>query len=308
MTQQDNRFIVGLEEAIRIDKYLSNQLQHLTRSKIKGFIQSGYVSVDGVIETKASTKIKTGSEVRILIPENEIEDVIPENLSLDIIFEDDNVIVLNKPAGMVVHPGAGNLSGTLVNGLVSYYPPIRKVGEADRPGVVHRLDKDTSGVLMFAKTDIAYKWLVNQFKSRSVEKKYIALVDGHPPTKNGRIEAPILRDPHHRTRMAVGMKGQGKPAVSEYFELQRFEKHSLLEVHLITGRTHQIRVHMKYIGVPVAGDTLYGRRQSSIDLHRNFLHAKTLSVKLPGNRIPTTFEAPLPEELQLVVNTLKNEA
>ena len=308
MTQQDNRFIVGLEEAIRIDKYLSNQLQHLTRSKIKGFIQSGYVSVDGVIETKASTKIKAGSEVRILIPENEIEDVIPENLSLDIIFEDDNVIVLNKPAGMVVHPGAGNFSGTLVNGLVSYYPPIRMVGEADRPGVVHRLDKDTSGVLMFAKTDIAYKWLVNQFKSRSVEKKYIALVDGHPPTKNGRIEAPILRDPHHRTRMAVGMKGQGKPAVSEYFELQRFEKHSLLEVHLITGRTHQIRVHMKYIGVPVAGDTLYGRRQSSIDLHRNFLHAKTLSVKLPGNRIPTTFEAPLPEELQMVVNTLKNEA
>ncbi len=307
MTQQEHRFIVGGEEGSRIDKYLSSQLPNLTRTKIKGFIQSGYVSVDGVIETKASTKIKAGSDVQILITENDREGLIPENLPLNIVYEDDQVIVLNKPAGMVVHPGAGNLSGTLVNGLISYYPPIRTVGEVDRPGVVHRLDKDTSGVLIFAKTEAAYKWLITQFKSRTVDKHYIALVDGHPPTKNGRIEAPILRDPHHRTRMAVGMKGQGKPAVSEYFELQRFINHSLLDIHLITGRTHQIRVHLKYIGVPVAGDTIYGYRHSSVSLNRNFLHAKSLSIKLPGNRIPMTFEAPLPDELQLVLKTLKKE-
>jgi len=307
MTKDEYRFVVGTDDGLRIDKYLANQLPNHTRTKIKGLIESGYVSVDGIFETKASTKIKSGSEICVLIQKNEIEGLVPEKLPLNIIFEDDQVIVLNKTAGMVVHPGAGNLSGTLVNGLLDYFPPIRNVGEADRPGVVHRLDKDTSGALIFAKTENAYKWLVSQFKSRSIDKVYIALVDGHPPTKSGRIEAPILRDKHHRTRMAVGMKGQGKPAVSEYFEIQRYENHSLLEVHLITGRTHQIRVHLKYIDVPVTGDTLYGQRQESVQIKRNFLHAKSLSVKLPGNRIPVTFKAPLPDELETVLQSLKKE-
>lgn len=307
MTNHEYRFTVGEEEGLRIDKFLADQLPNHTRTKIKGFIQSGYVKIDGNIERKASTKIKTGCVVSVMIQEDKLNGLAAENLSLNIIFEDENVIVLNKRAGMVVHPGAGNLTGTLVNGLIAYYPPIRNIGETDRPGVVHRLDKDTSGVLIFAKTESAYKWLVKQFKSRAVNKVYHALVDGHPPTKNGRIEAPIIRDHHHRTRMDVGMKGQGKPAISEYFEIKRFVKHSLLEVHLITGRTHQIRVHLKYIGSPVAGDTIYGHRNASFELKRNFLHAKSLSLKLPGNRVPMMFEAPMPDELQRILQSLNKE-
>ena len=217
------------------------------------------------------------------------------------------MIAVNKPSGMVVHPGAGNSSGTLVNALLAYDPAIRQVGEVDRPGVVHRLDKETSGVVIFARTDKAYKWLVRQFKSRDLDKKYLALVDGHPPTPTGRIEAPITRDTKIRTRMAVGLRGQGKPAVSEYFELERFEAHTFLEVHPITGRTHQIRVHLNYIGVPVVGDTVYGRRHPSIEMDRFFLHAKSLAVRLPGERAPHIFSAPLPESLQLILVNLRNQ-
>jgi len=237
--------------------------------------------------------------------EEDSDMLIPEAIPLDILFEDANVIVINKPADMVVHPGAGNFTGTLVNALLAHYPPMRHVGEADRPGVVHRLDKDTSGVLIFAKTDKAYKWLVKQFKSRDLEKAYLALVDGHPPTPTGRIEAPIERDFHRRTRMAASLRGQGKHAVSEYFELERFEHHSLVEVHPITGRTHQIRVHLSYIGTPVVGDTVYGRRHPSISLDRFFLHAKSLSIKLPGDRAMRTFEAPLPADLQNILVDLR---
>ena len=307
MSQNEYRFIVGQEEVLRIDKYLSDQLPNYSRSKIKGFIQSGNVTVDGMVSKKAGIKIKTGSVVSVLVQDVESDGLSPENLPLNLIYEDDHVIVINKSAGMVVHPGAGNLSGTLVNALLAYYPPIRNVGEADRPGVVHRLDKNTSGALIFAKTDKAYRWLVTQFKSREITKIYIALVDGHPPTPSGRIEAPIERDIHHRTQMAVGMRGQRKPAISEYLELQRFRDHSLLEVHLITGRTHQIRVHLKYIGVPVVGDTIYGHRHPSINLERNFLHAKSLAVKLPSDRVPMTFEAPLPDELNAILLGLEKD-
>ncbi|MEA3327167.1 MAG: RluA family pseudouridine synthase [Chloroflexota bacterium] len=307
MTQNEYRFVVKQEEYLRIDIFLSDQLPNYSRSKIKRFIQSGNVTVDGMVAKKAGTKIKAGSVVGVLTQDDESEGITPENLPLNIIYEDDHVIVLNKTAGMVVHPGAGNPSGTLVNALLAYYPPIRNVGEADRPGVVHRLDKDTSGVLIFAKTDKAYRWLIKQFKTRELQKIYLALVDGHPPTPSGRIEAPIERDIHHRTRMAVGMRGQGKLAISEYFELQRFINHSLLEIHLITGRTHQIRVHLKYIGVPVVGDMLYGHRHPSIKLERNFLHAKSLSVKLPDDRVPKTFEAPLPDELKSILFELEKD-
>jgi 23S rRNA pseudouridine1911/1915/1917 synthase len=194
-----------------------------------------------------------------------------------------------------------------VNALLAYYPPIREVGEADRPGVVHRLDKDTSGVIIFAKTDKAYRWLVKQFKAHEVNKTYLALVDGHPPTPTGRIEAPVERDVRTRTRMAVGLRGQGKPAVSEYFELARFSQHSLLDVHPVTGRTHQIRVHLNYLGTPVAGDTLYGRRNPSIPLERHFLHAKSLTLRLPGDRSARTFDSPLPEDLQAIISGLEKQ-
>ena len=308
MKQTTCQYEVCEDQTGRVDKFLSDQLPDISRSQIKGFIESGNVTLNGVVIDKAGEKAKIGDTITILIMEDDSDGVVPEELPLDIIYEDQNVIVINKEAGLVVHPGAGNFSGTLVNVLLAYYPPIREVGEKERPGVVHRLDKDTSGVVIFAKTDKAYKWLVNQFKKRNTQKAYLALVDGKPPTPTGRIEAPIIRDQKERTRMTVGLQGQGKHAVSEYFTIEEFQKHTYLEVHPITGRTHQIRVHLSYLKVPVVGDTLYGRRHPSIEMDRFFLHAKSLSIRLPGDRVPKMFNADLPEDLQKILDWLrKNE-
>lgn len=300
-------FEVEAETDIRVDKYLAEQLPEISRSQIKRLIESGNVMLDGFVVTKAGTKVNTGSRLEIQVDLGQDDGLVPEDISLNILYEDEQVIVVNKPAGLVVHPGAGNHTGTLVNALLAHYPPIRTVGEADRPGVVHRLDKETSGVMVFAKTDKAYRWLVKLFKTRDVQKTYLALVDGHPPTPTGRIEAPVERDTRTRTRMAVGMRGQGKLAISEYFQLQRFTNHTYLEVHPITGRTHQIRVHLSYIGAPVVGDTLYGRKKPSIGSERLFLHAKSLTIRLPGDRTPRCFEAPLPHDLQMILSTLQNQ-
>lgn len=308
MKQSTYQYEVGEDQAGRVDKFLSDQLPDISRSQIKGFIESGNVTLNGVVIDKAGEKAKIGDTISILITEDDSDGLVPEDIPLNIIYEDQNVIVINKEAGHVVHPGAGNYSGTLVNALLAYYPPIREVGEKERPGVVHRLDKDTSGVVIFAKTEKAYKWLVNQFKNRNTEKAYFALVDGKPPTPTGRIEAPVVRDRRDRTRMAVGLQGQGKNAISEYFTLEEFQKHTYLEVHPITGRTHQIRVHLSYLDVPVVGDKTYGRRHPSIEMERFFLHAKSLSIKLPGDRVPRTFEADLPQDLMKILEWLrKNE-
>ncbi len=292
-------------EPVRLDKYLSEQVRSISRSKIKKLIEDGNVTLNDELVTKAGTQAKSGDFITMIVIDEDAGGLIPENIPLDILYENDHVIVVNKSAGLVVHPGAGNLSGTMVNALLSHCPQIRMVGEADRPGVVHRLDKETSGVLIFAKTNKAYKWLVKQFKSRQTSKIYLALVDGHPPTPTGRIEAPIIRDPKSRTQMTVGLQGQGKQAVSEYFQLEQFKQHTYLEVHLLTGRTHQIRVHLSYLGVPVVGDTVYGHRSPSIDLGRLFLHAKSLAIRLPDDRVPHLFEAPLPRGLQVELSRLR---
>jgi 23S rRNA pseudouridine1911/1915/1917 synthase len=307
MNNTPYRLEVRAEEASRIDTYLADQFQEISRSQIKKIIDAGEVLLDGSVVEKAGTLLKPGSIIEIKIPEEEGDGLIPEAFPLDILYEDEHVIVVNKPAGMVVHPGAGISTGTLVNALLAHFPPIRHVGERERPGVVHRLDKETSGALIFAKTDKAYKWLVRQFKSRELDKTYLALVDGHPPTPTGRIDAPITRDTRNRTQMAVGLRGQGKAAVSEYFTREQFVSHTYLEVHPITGRTHQIRVHLSYIGVPVVGDTVYGRHHPSIELERFFLHAKSLAVKLLGERVPRIFNAPLSEDLQGVLDSLRNK-
>jgi 23S rRNA pseudouridine1911/1915/1917 synthase len=304
MKQSTYLFTNQSEEDVRVDKFLADQLPDISRSQIKRMIEAGNVRLDGLVVEKAGVKAKPGGVLEILVIEENLDGLIPEDMPLAILYEDDHVIVVDKEAGTVVHPGAGNSGGTLVNGLLAHFPPIRQVGELDRPGVVHRLDKETSGVIIFAKSDKAYRWLVSEFKSREVHKTYLALVDGHPPTPTGRIEAPVVRDTRSRTRMSVGLRGQGQPAVSEYFTLDRFANHTYLEVHPITGRTHQIRVHLNYIGVPVVGDTLYGRRNPSIDMDRFFLHAKSITLRLPGERTARTFETPLPEELQNVLADL----
>ena len=304
MKQSVFRFVVEGEEEPRVDKYLAEQLPEISRSQIKGMIEAGNVTMNGMTIEKAGVKSRPGDVLEILVIEEGETGLVPEDLPIDILYEDDQVIVVNKPSGMVVHPGAGNNRGTLVNALLAHHPQIRDVGENDRPGVVHRLDKETSGVMIFAKTEKAYRWLVRQFKTRDVKKTYLALVDGHPPTPTGRIEAPIERDVRYRTRMAVGLRGQGKPAISEYFEIQRFSQHAYIEVHPVTGRTHQIRVHLSYIGAPVVGDTLYGRRNPTIPIDRFFLHAKSLSLRLPGDRTARSFEAPLPPELEKILTNL----
>lgn len=291
-------------EPQRIDKFLADQLAQVSRSSIQKYIQKGLVFVDDLPIDKANIKLESGQVVTIEIPEQEDQILQAENLYLDVIYVDENTIVINKPAGMVVHPGAGNDTGTVVNALLAGWPEIAEVGDPERPGIVHRLDKETSGILLIARNQKAYEWYVSQFKNRKTKKTYLALVDGHPPTPSGRIEAPILRDAKHRQRMAVGLQGQGRAAITEYFRLSHFPDHDYLEVHPLTGRTHQIRVHLAYLGCPIVGDTIYGRRHSSIEMERFFLHAQSLVISLPGEKQLTTFHAKLPADLQAILDTL----
>jgi 23S rRNA pseudouridine1911/1915/1917 synthase len=294
-------------EAGRIDKFLAENLTDISRSSIQKLIQKGLVCVDGLPIEKSNAKVATGQVVSIEVPEQEDQALLAENIELDIIYIDANTIVINKPAGMVVHPGAGNDSGTVVNALLSQWPEIACVGDPERPGIVHRLDKETSGILLIARNQKAYDWYVSQFKNRKTKKTYLALVDGHPPTPEGRIEAPVLRDAKHRQRMAVGLQGQGRSAITEYFRIKNFRKHDYLEVHPLTGRTHQIRVHMAYLGCPITGDTIYGHKHPSIEMGRFFLHAQSLLISLPREKQLTTFHAKLPEDLQVVLDTLEDE-
>jgi len=291
----------------RIDKFLADQLADVSRSSIQKFIQKGLVTVDGLPIEKSNTRLESGQVVSIEIPEQEDHALLAEDLTLDVIYVDENSIVINKPAGMVVHPGAGNESGTVVNALLAQWPEVSEVGDPERPGIVHRLDKETSGVLLIARNQKAYEWYVSQFKSRKTKKTYLALVDGHPPTPEGRIEAPILRDAKHRQRMAVGLQGQGRSAITEYFRVKQFHDHDYLEVHPLTGRTHQIRVHMAYLGCPITGDTIYGHKHPSIEMGRFFLHAQSLLISLPREKQLTSFHAKLPHDLQLILAKLENE-
>jgi 23S rRNA pseudouridine1911/1915/1917 synthase len=214
-------------------------------------------------------------------------------------------MVVDKPAGMVVHPSAGHESGTLVHAALAHAPDIRGVGGELRPGVVHRLDKETSGLIILAKNDQAHRWLQDQFRQRKVIKVYLALVDGRPPTPKGRIEAPIGRSTADRSLMSVVPAHQGREAISEYLTLEVFARHTLLEIHPLTGRTHQIRLHLKFLDCPVAGDRVYGRKKSTIPVARHFLHAQRLTILLPGESQPRTFTAPLPPELELVLQQLR---
>ncbi len=216
------------------------------------------------------------------------------------------MIVVNKAAGMVVHPAAGNWTGTLVNAALGHAPGLQAIGGQERPGVVHRLDKGTSGLIVLAKNDGAHHWLQDQFRLRTVKKIYLALVDGTPPTASGRIEAPIGRDPAHRKQMAIVPADKGREAITEYRTLEAFSKHTFLEIHPLTGRTHQIRVHAAFLKCPVVGDRVYGFKNPSFPIDRNFLHASSLSITLPGQSHPREFVAPLPGDLQRILALLRH--
>ncbi len=289
----------------RLDHFLVNQLPEFTRSRLQGMIRKGLVTVDGEAVEKTGFRLEEGAKVVVRILPPQPTALEPEAIPLDIIFENDDVIVVNKAAGMVVHPSAGHDAGTLVHAALAHAPKMEGIGGEIRPGIVHRLDKDTSGLILLAKNDRTLQWLQKQFKSRAVEKIYLALVDGAPPTPKGRIEAPIGRDPSHRKKMAIVSEAKGRNAISEYRTLESFAKHTLLEVNIHTGRTHQIRLHCAFIGAPIAGDRLYGHRKQYVEISRQFLHAARLTITLPNEKEPRTFEAPLPEELENVLAELR---
>ena len=291
----------------RLDHFLVENLPEFSRSRLQGLIKNGLVTVDGEPAQKTGLKLGQGAIISVRILTSQPTKLQPEAIPLEIIFENDDVIVINKAAGMVVHPSAGHDSGTLVHAALAHAPEMEGIGGEIRPGVVHRLDKDTSGIIIMAKNDHAMQWLQAQFMERSVKKAYIALVDGAPPTPKGRVEAPIGRDPSHRKKMAILTPGKGRDAISEYKTLESYEDHTLLEVSILTGRTHQIRLHCAFLEAPVAGDTLYGYRKQKVNVPRQFLHAARLTITLPKETEARTFEAPLPEELDSVLAELRKK-
>jgi 23S rRNA pseudouridine1911/1915/1917 synthase len=289
---------------IRLDKFLADNLQEYSRTYIQKIISAGRVSLDGFPVYKKSEPVCPGDEVEVSIPPAVESELVPEAIPLDILFENQDLIVVNKPSGMVVHPALGHSTGTLVQAVLYYCSEIEGVGGVKRPGLVHRLDQFTSGVILLAKNDYAHQFLQEQFRSRQVEKIYLTLVDGTPPTPNGRIEVAIGRDPKHRQRMAPVLDREGKEAISEYFTIREYPKHTYLKVKILTGRTHQIRIHMGFIGCPVVGDTVYGRKKPSLTIDRQFLHAHQLSIILPSEKEKTRFEAPLADDLERILDSL----
>jgi 23S rRNA pseudouridine1911/1915/1917 synthase len=300
------QFTFTEDEKGRLDKFLVRCLPDHSRARLQGLIKDGLVTVDGKPVTKAGFDLEAGSQVQVEIPAPQPTDLVAEDIPLKIIFENEDLMVIDKPAGMVVHPAAGHASGTLVNATLAHDPDMEGVAGEGRPGIVHRLDKDTSGLIVVAKNDNALYWLQEQFRLRKVRKIYLALSDGHPKTPTGRIEAAIGRDPSSRKQMAIVPEDKGRAAASEYQVLQSFSQHSLFEVHPETGRTHQIRLHLALIDCPIVGDTLYGRKHPTLPLARQFLHAARLTITLPGETAPRTFVSELPEDLDVVLKQLIN--
>jgi 23S rRNA pseudouridine1911/1915/1917 synthase len=299
-------FVVKNSQDDRLDKYLVSQVPDQSRARLQELIKEGRVLVNDRPITKTGFRLEVEDRVAITLPEPVPSGLVPEDIPLDIIFENEDLAVINKPAGMVVHPAAGHATGTLVQAALSAIPDLQGINGEERPGIVHRLDKETSGLILLAKNEQSHRWLQDQFRLRKVKKVYLALVDGKPPTPTGRIEAEIARDPSHRKQMAVVADGRGRPATTEYLTLEQFPQHTLVEAHPLTGRTHQIRLHLAFLGCPIVGDTIYGRKKPSIDLGRHFLHAAKITFVFPGEKTPHTFEAPLPEELQAVLNELRH--
>lgn len=289
------------EQSGRIDKVLSQELADYSRSQIQQWLKEERVKVNGTT-VKANYKVKAGDQVTIAVPEPTVLELTPENIPLEIVYEDEDVAVVNKPQGMVVHPSAGHPNGTLVNALLFHMQDLSYINDVIRPGIVHRIDKDTSGLLMIAKNDFAHESLAKQLKEKTSLRKYVALVHGVIPHEKGVIDAPIGRSKTDRKMQAV--IEEGKPAVTHFQVLERFADFTLVELQLETGRTHQIRVHMKYIGYPLAGDPVYGPKKT-LPGKGQFLHARLLGFEHPRTGAFLTFEAPLPEFFQKTLEKLR---
>jgi 23S rRNA pseudouridine1911/1915/1917 synthase len=291
------QFVVDPTEAgQRLDHYLAARLPAYSRARIQSWIEEGRVRVNGSPSPKPSGKLRPGDRVEAEPMDRKPLHAFAEELPLDILYEDDDLVAINKPAGLVVHAGAGQHSGTLVNALLHHFSTLSRVGGDLRPGIVHRIDKGTSGVLLVAKTDQAHQHLAAQFSSRQVEKLYLALVQGRPAKPAGEIRAPIARDPIRRTRMTAKL-ASGRSAFTAWRAVEDMPGFTLLEVRIGTGRTHQIRVHLSSIGHPIAGDTLYGAaRQPTLD--RPWLHAWRITFLSPTRGEAITVEAPLAPGLE----------
>jgi len=309
MSEQSTEIQVT-EDGPRLDKFLAGRLGDLSRAAVQRLIEEGEVTVNGEV-VKASYKVRAGDQVVAHLPAEETDELVPETLPLDVVYEDAVLLVVTKPAGLVVHPAPGHARGTLVNAVLAYCPELADSGDK-RPGIVHRLDRDTSGLILIAKTEKARRALQRQFKERQVDKGYLALLDGHLQPAWGRIEAPLGRDPVHRQRMAV-LPG-GREAITEYHVLERFAHavgpaagdYSLVEAEPQTGRTHQIRVHLASIGHPVVGDRVYGRRKVRLPVERQFLHAQRLGFRHPLTGRRVELESPLPDNLAAVLALLRS--
>ena len=307
MSSQEKVFTVQTGQETRLDKFLVRSLPELSRTRLQSLIKDGAVSVDSLPVIKNGFVLEAGQQVSIHIPDAEPVELQAESIPLNVVFENDDLVIINKPAGMVVHPAPGHSSGTLVHAALGSFDDLQGIGGEIRPGIVHRLDKDTSGLIIIAKNDQSLRWLQDQFRLRKVEKIYLALVDGKPPTPTGRIEAAIARDPAHRKQMAVVSEGRGRSAVTEYKTLAQFPEHTLIEAHPFTGRTHQIRLHMAFLNCPIVGDVVYGHKKNSVEIERHFLHAARISIILPGEKVSRTFTAELPQELKAVLDDLSKK-
>ncbi len=278
---------------------LTDAIPDLSRSRAQALIKQGLVSVDGR-PSKANAAVPLGAEVIVELADAPTPRPAAEPIALDVLYEDEDVLVIDKPAGLVVHPSPGHLDGTLVDGLLAANPEIVDVGEADRPGIVHRLDRDTSGVMIVAKNDSAQKFLTAQFEDRSVEKHYLGLIEGRLDPDHGAIEAPIGRDSRNRQRMAIVHRGRS--ARTDYAVVEHFDRHTLVDIRPLTGRTHQIRVHFASIKHPIVGDRTYG--QASTVVERQFLHAVGLSITLPSGQ-RRQFDSPLRSDLDTALERLR---
>ena len=288
---------------MRLDAYLREQTP-FSRSRIASLMEEGALLVNGEVERKAARKTEGGMRLLLVVPEAQPVDIVPQNIPLDILYQDADVVVVNKKSGMVVHPAAGNESGTLVNALLYHVHDLSGIGGEMRPGIVHRLDKDTSGLILIAKNDAAHASLSEQFKARTMEKHYRAIAHGSFSKDEGMIDAPIGRHPIDRKKMAINYKN-GKEAVTHYRVLERFPNATYVECRLETGRTHQIRVHMTSIGHPLLGDEVYGSGKNPYHLQGQTLHAMILGFVHPSTGEYMEFTAPLPEYFEKLLEKLR---
>lgn len=289
----------------RIDSYLAEELDEISRSFIQKLIKQGLVKVNGK-EVKAKYSVKEGDSINVELPSPKKLEILPENIPIEIVYEDEDVAVVNKPQGMVVHPAPGNYSKTLVNALLYHLKSLSSINGIIRPGIVHRIDKDTSGLLMIAKTNLAHIELSNQLKEHSTYRRYFTLVDNNIKQETGTVKAPIGRHHINRKMMAVSDKNS-KEAITHFKVLERFKKYTLLEVKLETGRTHQIRVHMSYIKHPIVGDPVYGSSKCGFNLNGQLLHAKSIGFVHPRSKEYMGFDSELPDHFKRVLNVLNND-